>query len=67
MGVLQLYSLIKPSAGASVCHMPGMVQAGCQRSWHGARVQNDRNTVEQVKFACAIISRIRKLVSHSRT
>ena len=25
------------------------------------------NTVEQVKFACANISRIRELVSHSRT
>ena len=25
------------------------------------------DTVEQVKFACAIISRIRELVSHSRT
>ena len=25
------------------------------------------NTVEQVKFACAIISRIRELVSHART
>ena len=24
-------------------------------------------TVEQLKFACAIISRIRELVSHSRT
>ena len=28
---------------------------------------NILGTVEQVKFACAIISRIRKLVSHSRT
>ena len=27
----------------------------------------EANTVEQVKFACAIISRIRELVSHSRT